>query len=113
MVALANLVHVVVLAGAALLLVSRLGLRGYGWAEVVALPTFFLFAVWFHVYIGRGRYAEAGVWLAAWALPLFSWQVGPWVWLSIIVPLTWSKTRRELLQNVQTIATVLRRRYKT
>jgi len=109
-VAVLNLGHVGVLAGAALLLVPRVGLTGYGWAEVVALPTFILFAVWFQLYVGRGRYAQAGVWYMAWALPFFTWQLGPWVWASAVVPFVWSKTRRELLQVVRSVATSLRKR---
>jgi PST family polysaccharide transporter len=105
-VATSNLVHSTLLAGAALLLVPHLGLSGYGWAEVVAIPSYILFIIWFQVYIGRVRYTQAGVWFIAWAIPLFSWQLGPWVWVSVIVPLIWPATRRELLQAV---ATVLRR----
>ena len=109
MVAVSNLGHVAILAGAALLLVPWLGFRGYGWAEVVALPTFVLFAVWFHVYVGRGRYAQSVVWYVAWSLPLFSWQLGFWVWISVLIPLLWSKTRGELSQAV---AMILRRRHE-
>jgi len=109
LVAVLNLGHVVVFAGAGLLLIPLLGLRGYGWAEIVALPTYVLFPVWFQVYIGRANYARSGIWFVAWALPLFFWQLGPWMWISVVVPLLWPATRRELLQ---AISTVLRRRYE-
>ena len=44
--------------------------------------------------------AQDTVWFIAWAIPLFIWQLGPWAWTSVIVPLIWSATRRELLQAV-------------
>ena len=71
-VAVVSLVHLVLFAGSALLLVPHLGIRGYGWAEVVALPSYILLLIWFQVYIGRPRYTQAGVWFTAWAIPLFS-----------------------------------------
>lgn len=95
-----HLVHLILFAGSALLLVPYLGLRGYGWAEVVALPSYVLLLIWFQLYIGKPRYAQAGVWFVAWAIPLFSWQLGFWAWTSTTVPLIWSATRRELLQAV-------------
>jgi PST family polysaccharide transporter len=108
-VAIFHLVHLVLFAGSALLLIPNLGLTGYGWAEVAALLSYILLPVWFHLYVGRLRYAQVGVWYAAWALPLFSWQLGPWIWVSVIVPLIWPVTRREL---TLTVTTVLRKPYR-
>jgi PST family polysaccharide transporter len=111
-----HLVHLVLFAGSALLLVPHLGLRGYGWAEVAALPGYILLIIWFQVYAGRLRYVQAGVWFIAWAIPLFSWQLSFWTWLSILVPLIWPATRRELLQAIrdllQAIAPVLKREHR-
>ena len=101
-----HVLYLLLFAGSALLLVPDLGIRGYAWAEVAALPSFVLLLIWFQVHVGRLRYARAGVWFAAWAIPLFSWQLGPWVWTSILVPLILPTTRKDLLQAV---AMVLRR----
>jgi O-antigen/teichoic acid export membrane protein len=105
-----HLVHLVLFAGSAVLLVPHLGFRGYGWAEVVALPSYTLILIWFQVYVGRMRYAQALVWFTAWAVPLFSWQLNAWAWTSLIVPLIvsliWPAPWRELLRAV---ALVLRR----
>jgi PST family polysaccharide transporter len=97
-VAVFNLVHVGFFAGAALLLVPQLGFGGYGWAEVAALPSYILLAVWSRIRIGRLSYTRAGIWFTAWAIPLFNWQIGPWAWISVVIPMMLAATRRELLQ---------------
>ncbi len=109
-VAFAFLVHLLLFAGTASLLVPYLGLRGYGWAEVMSLPSSIVVLVWFQLHVSKLRYVQAGVWFMAWAIPLFSWQLGPWVWVSLIPPLIWPATRRELLQ---AIAMVLRRTHRS
>jgi PST family polysaccharide transporter len=92
------LVYIVLFTSLALLLVPRLGLTGYGWAVVMVLPSLCLpLIIWVRVYMGRLRYTEAGIWYTAWAVPLFSWQLSPWVWISVLVPLIWPPTRRELV----------------
>lgn len=93
-----HLLHIVVFAAAAALLVPRLGFIGYGWAEVVALPTFVLLQIWVRSRIGRVSYARAGVWFLGWSLPLFSPQLGPLAWVSLVAPLLWPAAREELLQ---------------
>jgi O-antigen/teichoic acid export membrane protein len=98
------LLHIVLFAGSALLLVPYLGLRGYGWAEILALPSYILIHIWVVAYIGRPRYTHAGIWFTAWAIPLFGWQfLGFWTGIAIIVPLIWPATRRSLLQTVAAI----------
>ncbi len=104
------LLHVAVFAGAAALLVPRLGFVGYGWAEVVALPTFVLLQIWVLTHVEWSRYARVGVWFFAWGLPLFAPQLGPLAWASLAVPLLWSATRKELLQAAEM---VLRRNSKS
>jgi PST family polysaccharide transporter len=99
-VAVADLLHIILFVGSALLLVPRLGFRGYGWAEVAALPAYALLVIWVMVYVGKPRYTQAGVWFAAWAISLFGWQLGPWAWTSAFLPLMWQRTRSELLQTV-------------
>jgi O-antigen/teichoic acid export membrane protein len=106
-VALFTLVHIVLFAGSASLLVSRLGLRGYGWAEVGALPSYLVLHSWFAAYIGMPGYARAGTWFMAFAVALFGWQVGPWAWASLLVPLILPATRKELLQLIATVGRTL------
>jgi PST family polysaccharide transporter len=109
-VAFAFLVQLLLFGGTAFLLVPYLGLRGYGWAEVMSLASSIVVIVWFQLHVSKLKYVQAGVWFMAWAIPLFSWQLGPWVWVSPILPLVWPVTRRELLQ---AIAMVLRRTHRS
>lgn len=96
-----HLAHVALFAGSALLLVPYMGLRGYGWAEIAALPSYILIHVGIVARIGRPRYAQAAIWFTAWAIPLLGWQfLGPWTLISIMAPLIWPATRRELLRTV-------------
>ena len=99
-----HLVHIVLFAGAAVLFVPYIGVRGYGWAEVVALPSYIFIHASVVAYIGRPRYAHAAIWFTAWAVPLFGWQfLGPWTAISIVAPLIWPSTRRALMQTVAMI----------
>jgi PST family polysaccharide transporter len=104
-----RLVNLILFAGAALLLVPHLGIKGYGWAEVLHLPSWILLLAWFQVYVGRPSSAKTGVWLIVWAIPLFSWQLGPLVWISAVVPLIWAPTRRELTQAISLVFNLLRK----
>jgi len=105
-----SLVHIVLFAGSALLLVSHLGLRGYGWAEVVALPSYLVLHTWFVAYTGSPKYARAGAWFMAFAVPLFAWQLGTWAWTITMVPLIFPATRRELQQVAAMLLTTIRRK---
>jgi PST family polysaccharide transporter len=96
-VALFYLSYIIILAGSAFLLVPHLGLVGYGWALLVTILSNILLINWITSYIGKPRYAPAGVWVIAWTLPLFSWQLGPWTWVSVLFPLVWPVTRGQLL----------------
>jgi PST family polysaccharide transporter len=102
-VAVHNLVHIALFAGAALLLVPHLGIRGYGWAEVVALPSYLLLLSFVLVYVGKPRFARAGVWFAALAVPIFGSQLSSWAWVSAVVPLLWPETRTELTQAIKMV----------
>jgi O-antigen/teichoic acid export membrane protein len=99
-----GLVHIILFAGSALFLIPSLGLRGYGWAEVAALPSYIFLHFFVTAYVGRPRYAYAGIWFTAWAIPLLSSQLlGAWTAICIIAPLIWPGTRRKLLQMAATI----------
>jgi PST family polysaccharide transporter len=73
-----NIIHVVLFAGGALLLVPWLGLQGYGLAEVVALGSYLVI----HFYVARlfaFSYQRSWPWLMAFVPPLFVPLVGlPW-----------------------------------
>lgn len=73
-----NSVHVVIFAGAALLLVPWLGLPGYGLAEVAAFASYLII----HLYVSKlfsVSYKKAQPWLLAFVPPLFVPLV-EWPW---------------------------------
>ncbi len=73
-----HIVHIVLFVGTALLLVPRMGLVGYGLAEVAALASYPLI----HFYVAQVfsfSYARALPWFLAFVPPLFFPLVGyPW-----------------------------------
>jgi len=102
-------VYVTLFAGSAFLLVPYVGIVGYGWAEIAALTSYSVLLIYFARYIGRLGLSQAGVWFVAWAIPLFSWQLGPWAWVSVLLPLIWSATRKELLGAVAMVLDGIRK----
>jgi O-antigen/teichoic acid export membrane protein len=96
-VAVCRLMHLVLFAGSALLLVPRVGFEGYGWAEIIAVPSYAMLLLWVSVHVGRPSSAQAGIWYLSWVLPLFSWQLGHWAWIGPLLPLIWPVTRKGLL----------------
>jgi O-antigen/teichoic acid export membrane protein len=95
--------HIVLFAGSAMLLVPYLGIKGYGWAEVVALPSYILLHIWLVTYVGRPKYTQAMIWYVAWAITLFSTQLGLWRLIIPVLPLLWPTTRQEIVQVLKTI----------
>ena len=95
--AMAQLVRLIVLVVIAAILVSWLGAPGYGMAELASLP---LFCLLLHRWISARtmpiHYSHAVVWLLAFSVPLFAPHLGNIAWLSLLIPLVWSPTRREL-----------------
>ena len=59
-----HIVHVILFAGGALLLVPRLGFSGYGWAEVVALPSYIVIHAFLSQQVGSPSYGVALIWFA-------------------------------------------------
>jgi O-antigen/teichoic acid export membrane protein len=111
-VALGSVLNVALLAGSALVLVPRLGLVGYGWAEVVALASY---AAVHHATRRRLRfsYRRALPWAVACAPPLFAVAVPvPWRGLlvlpAIVIALT-TDARRQALTYAAEVKTAVSR----
>ncbi len=95
--AVSYLVRLILLFVLAAILVSRLGTAGFGMAELASLPLFcLLLHHWVSTRVRPLHYTRAMVWLFAFSLPLFATYLGNAAWLSLIIPLLWSPTRREL-----------------
>ncbi len=75
-------VHIILFAGSALVLVPRLGIIGYGWAEAAALPSYWVLHYFTTRRVGRPEYALAAMWWLAFGLALFEPVIG---WPSLIL----------------------------
>jgi PST family polysaccharide transporter len=91
-----HIVHMVLFAGAAFLLVPRLGLVGYGWAEVVTLASYVVIHFYLVRNIGNPDYRLAGLWWAAFGAALFTSQLGWWTVLGLVVVALWPGTQEKL-----------------
>jgi len=78
-----HLIHIILFAGGALLLVPRLGIIGYGWSEVIALLSYPIIHFQLVKYVGNPKYFLAGIWTLAFAIALF-WQ---WIGIAAFLPL--------------------------
>jgi len=72
-----HLLHVVLFAGSAFLLVPRAGLMGYGYAECVAMASYVLIHVALVRHVGSPRMLAALSWGAACSLAMFCPRLGP------------------------------------
>lgn len=88
--------HVALLFGSAFLLVPRLGLLGYGLAELVALASYAVIHINFARVVGSPAYLLTGVWGVAAGVALFVQELGPWVALGPVAAMLWPPTWREL-----------------
>jgi PST family polysaccharide transporter len=94
----ANLAQVAALAGAAWLLVPALGLRGYGWAEVAVLPAFLLLHHWVARHACAPPYGQALLALAAFSVPLLTFDAIRYTWAVGLLPLLSPPVRRRLAE---------------
>ena len=88
--------HVVLFATAALLLVPRFGIVGYGIAEICAIPAYFIVHAWVVREAGSPRYTHALIWYACMAMALLGIPRSPAFAIAALVPLLWSPARAEL-----------------
>ena len=75
--------QVLLFAGAAWFAVQRLGIEGYGWAEVVALASYLSIHLSLVKAAGSPDYKVTGIWWTAATVGLFWQQLGLW---TVIVP---------------------------
>lgn len=95
-----NIVHIVLFAGSALVLVPRFGAIGYGWGEMIALLGYGVLHVQMARSIGVPEYGLVGLWWAALVSILFWQTLG---WFSLVVPLialAWPGTVRQFKEYV-------------
>lgn len=74
-----HLAYVLVFAALSLVFLPKVGLVGYGWAEAITVITYAIAHGFLIRMIGNLNYHVAGLWVAAFGLALFSYQIGWWV----------------------------------
>lgn len=88
-----HVVHIALFAGGAFWLVPRVGLVGYGWAEVLALASYPVIHFFTVREVGSPDYRLAGLWMLAFALIPFwqelGWVAGVGAVLVILWPRSW------------------------
>lgn len=103
-VALFHAAHIVLFAGSALVLVPRLGMVGYGWAEMVALLSYAVVHARVARRIGAPDYAVAWLCWFACATLLFWRDLGWWSLAGPLTALVWPGAARQLRSYVVNVA---------
>jgi O-antigen/teichoic acid export membrane protein len=91
-----HLVHVLVFASAAALLVPDIGVRGYGIAELAVLPSYCLIHLALARFVGQPHYVLASVWLTGFGVALFVQDLGGWALSGLVLIAVWPGTRSEI-----------------
>lgn len=91
-----HLAHLGLFAGTAYLLVGRLGIVGYGLAEIVALAAYGFIHLSMARHVGSPDYRLAMVWAAGFGMSLFVHPLGWWTALGLVVALAWPASRHTL-----------------
>jgi PST family polysaccharide transporter len=100
-----NAVHILLFAGSATLLVPKLGFRGYGWAEVVALLSYPVIHVYLARQVDSPSYGVAGIWFVTVACVLALSSLGPPILYGglvlLLLPFCFPKERASLMGYTQ------------
>ncbi len=86
-----------------LLLVPRIGILGYGWAEAIAVIAYSITHLYISRFIGSPNYSIAMLWWMAFTLALFTYQLGWWVSVGLIFVLLLPETRQRILHYFNSI----------
>lgn len=104
-VAIFHTAHIVLFAGSAAFLIPHFGFRGYGWAEIVALLSYFVIHGYHAREAGSPPYLAAAIWCSAavCALAISRWgtpmaYIGP---LVLLTPLLFRNERKHMIGYTQ------------
>ena len=98
-----HLAHVALFIGVAALAVPRLGIIGYGYGELAALPAYLLLHVFVARRVGSPDYAVGLMWLAGAGLGLFWRELGAWAIAAPFVALAMPASVRLIALHVDQI----------
>ena len=101
-VAAVHLVHVVLFALTAAVLVPRIGLVGYGYGEIAGTAAYILLHLFFSRAVQRPDYRVAGMWWIAFGAACFAQPIGWWMAVPLLILLVspgfWRQVRALLRQ---------------
>jgi PST family polysaccharide transporter len=92
-----NALQVILLVCISIWLIPRIGIVGYGWAEIATLGSYLYNHVSVVRFIGHPDYRISGLWSAAFGIALFAYQLGYWVAIVLVVVALMPETRRTLV----------------
>ncbi|MCX5893124.1 MAG: oligosaccharide flippase family protein [Deltaproteobacteria bacterium] len=98
-----HLFHIAMFTGGVILLIPNMGLLGYGVAEVIALPSYWLIHYYVRVNIGTIKYKSALIPYFGLVLPLFYRELGLWTFIGITIIMLWPNTFRTLRKEMVNI----------
>ncbi|MBD2245266.1 oligosaccharide flippase family protein [Nostoc sp. FACHB-888] len=96
-VAVFHIIHIVLFFGAALLWLPRVGLVGFGWAELSTIASYGIIHSYLVRNVNSPDYRFAGLLAIAFGLALFPYQLGWWVVLGLVVVLLLPDTQHKLI----------------
>lgn len=102
-----HIVHLVLFGVGAYFLISVFGLVGYGFAELVALPSYVVLHLTVRRLIGTPDYSRVAPWYFCLVLVLLLRPISLWVSFLALAPLVWPGNRQRLLFYIQQFRQVL------
>ncbi|MBW4616222.1 MAG: oligosaccharide flippase family protein [Desmonostoc vinosum HA7617-LM4] len=100
-----NLIHITLFIGSAFLLVPRLGIVGYGWAEICTLASYFILHFYIVREIGELNYTDVAIWyfiiVIILILSTFHDVARYLSCLMLLLPLASTKERKNLISYFQ------------
>lgn len=96
-----HIAHVALFVSAALLLVPKFGVLGYGFAELLAIPAYVVVHRWVVKDVGSPAYRHAFIWFVCTAIPLLVIRQYPLVAVLAVVPLLWPGTRASMIEYIR------------
>ena len=89
-------VHIVLFAVGAAICVPAMGLVGYGWGEMIALPSYYILHYLASGVVGSINYRITAIWWVGTVLGLFWHQLGMWAIATPFVAVLWPESVRQL-----------------
>ncbi|MGG4034105.1 oligosaccharide flippase family protein [Paenibacillus cisolokensis] len=91
-----NSVHVAIFILTAYFLVPVMGIKGYGWAEIAAMASYFITHYMVKREIGKLDYRVAIIWWVSFSLVLFVFYIGWIATVGVVAMLLWKQTWKEI-----------------